>query len=158
MTRIFGGLGCGQLNGLVGLCSSASRLFPVLLYFYPWPMVLGAVVVIAFLWRALLVPFWVSPTLAFLGPLFVKLKFVAAPVMAYLLWRRGDAIPAAAALLWPVLGPIVTGLIMALPQALLLLTPLGKASQIGPVQIRFLRRLDFSRRTPCHPKVARDDQ
>ena len=64
---------------------------PVLLYFYRWPVVLGAVVAVAFICRAIIVPFWVAPRLAFSGPLFVKLKFIAAPVMAYLLWQRGDA-------------------------------------------------------------------
>ena len=35
---------------------------PVLLYFYRWPVVLGAVVAVAFIWRAIIVPFWVAPS------------------------------------------------------------------------------------------------
>jgi hypothetical protein len=63
---------------------------PVLLYFYRWPVVVGGVVVITFLWRAVIVPFWVAPSLADVGVLFVKLKFITAPLMA--LYRRGSAL------------------------------------------------------------------
>jgi hypothetical protein len=73
---------------------------PVLLYFYHWPVVVGAVFVITFLWRAVVVPFWVAPNLANAGALFVKLKFIAAPGMAYLLWQRDEALTAAIALFW----------------------------------------------------------
>jgi hypothetical protein len=41
---------------------------PILLYFYRWPAVLGGVVAVAFLWRALVRPFWVVPSLANIGP------------------------------------------------------------------------------------------
>jgi hypothetical protein len=116
---------------------------PILFYLYPWPAVLGVIVCVAFFWRAVVVPFWISPSLAYVGPLIVALKFIAAPVMAYLLWQRGDTLIAAAALLWPLLGPTVASWIMILPTALLSLTPLGKASQIGIVQSRFLLAVGF---------------
>jgi hypothetical protein len=69
--------------------------------------VIGAVVVVAFAWRAVIVPFWVAPSLADIGPLFVPLKFISAPVMAYLIWQRGDTPIALMALVWPFLGPVV---------------------------------------------------
>ena len=110
---------------------------PVLLYFFPWPWVVGTVVMIWFLWRTSVVPFWLAPRLADAGPLFVLLKFLTCPVMAYLLWQRGQPIIAIVALTWPVIGGYAST-DMALPVALLLQTPLGKAAQIGPVQTRFL--------------------
>jgi len=118
-------------------------IVPVLLYFYDWWVVLGAVAAAAFVWRALVVPFWVSPGLAYIGPLFVKLKFISAPAMAYLLWQRGEMPIAAAALFWPFLGPMAAQWVMILPSALLSLTPLGRASQIGIVQTRFLVAIGF---------------
>jgi hypothetical protein len=122
---------------------------PVLLYFYRWPVVLGGVVVIAFLWRAVIVPFWVAPSLADVGVLFVKLKFITAPLMAYLLWQRGETLIAVVALLWPLIGSFAQW-VMILPSALLSLTPLGKASQIGPVQARFLLAIGFQ---PTKPRT-----
>jgi hypothetical protein len=116
---------------------------PVLLYFYSWPFVIGAMVVVAFAWRALIVPFWVAPALAAIGPLFVPLKFISAPVMAYVIWRQGDTPIAAMALVWPFLGPVIVQWVLILPTALMELTPLGKASQIGPVQRRFLAAIGF---------------
>jgi hypothetical protein len=119
---------------------------PVLLYFYRWPAVLGGVVAVAFLWRALVTPFWVVPSLANIGPFFVKLKFVSAPAMAYLLWQRGDMPGVVVAALFPILGTIVASLVMIPPLALLSLTPFGKASQIGLVQVRFLSAIGFQPR------------
>ena len=116
---------------------------PVLLYFYPWPVVIGAVVALAFAWRAIIVPLWVAPSLAGIGPLFVLLKFISAPVMAYCIWRRGDTPIALMALVWPFLGPVIVQWVLLLPDALLELTPLGKASQIGLVQHRFLAAMGF---------------
>ena len=116
---------------------------PVFLYFYSWPVVIGAVIVVAFAWRTAIVPFWVAPSLAAMGPLFVPLKFISAPVMAYLLWRRGDTPIALTALVWPFFGPMVAQWVLILPTALMELTPLGKASQIGLVQTRFLAAMGF---------------
>jgi hypothetical protein len=116
---------------------------PVLLYFYRWQAVLGVVLAVAFIWRLAVVPFWVAPALAFAGPFFVKLKFISAPILAYLLWQRGDMPLPIAALLWPLVGPPIAAWIMILPTALLSLTPLGKASEIYVVQSRFLLAIGF---------------
>ncbi len=117
---------------------------PVFLYFYSWPVVIGAVVVGAFAWRAVSVPFWVSPSLAHVAALFVPVKYISAPVMAYLIGQRGDTLIALMALLWPFIGPAVVMSLLILPTALMERTPLGKASQIGPVQARFLAAMGFS--------------
>ena len=105
-------------------------IVPVLLYFFSWPIVLGGVVLITLLWRAFIVPYWVSPSLADAGPKLVKLKFITVPLMAYLLWQRGETLMAMIAIFWPIVGPLTN------PSSLLSLTPLGKASQIGLVQTR----------------------
>jgi hypothetical protein len=127
---------------------------PVLLYFYRWPVVVGGVVVITFLWRAVIVPFWVAPNLADVGVLFVRLKYITAPLMAYLLWQRGETLIAVVALLWPLIGPIAQWVTAPL-LALLSLTPLGKASQIGPVQARLLNALGWQPRPPVLPRSDR---
>lgn len=126
-------------------------IIPVLLYFVDWPILLGAIVVITFFWRTIIVPFWVAPALADAGALLVKLRFLTAPVMAYLLWRRGDTPIAVAAGLWPLLGVTVALTVLAIPEAMISFTRLGKASQFGPVQARFLRAIGLQpqeRRTP----------
>lgn len=111
---------------------------PVLLYFYSWPVIFVGVVVLTFIWRALVAPVWISPSLVELGVYFVRLKFVIAPAMAYLFWSQGDTPIALAALSWPLLGPLIAGWILVIPQAVLQMMGLDKAWQIGPVQIRFL--------------------
>jgi hypothetical protein len=100
---------------------------PVLLYFYSWPAVLGGVVAVGFFWRALVAPFWVAPSLARIGPYFVKLKFITAPAMAYLLWQRGDTTGAVVAALFPFLITAVATFVIFFP-------PLA----IGLLQARFL--------------------
>jgi hypothetical protein len=124
-------------------------IVPILLYFPHGPVLLIALVITTFLWRSLIVPFWVSPGLAFAGCYFVKLKFITTPPMAYLLWQRGDTLIAIAALFWPLLGPMVVGWLIAFPSSLLFLTPIGKASQIGLVQKRFLSAIGFRPTEPA---------
>jgi hypothetical protein len=67
---------------------------------------------------------------------------------------RGSGFPAqtliaVVALLWPLIGSFAQW-VMILPSALLSLTPLGKASQIGPVQARFLLAIGFQ---PTKPRT-----
>lgn len=112
-------------------------IVPVLLYFFSWPIVLGSVIVITLLWRAFIVPFWVSVGLAGAGPKFVKLKFLTIPLMAFLLWQRGETFVATIAVFWPIVGPLIN------LSSFLTLTPLGKASQIGLVQTRIQTAIGF---------------
>jgi hypothetical protein len=116
---------------------------PVLLFFYPWPWVLGLAAASAFVWRLLVVPSFVSPSLAYLGPMFVALKYVAAPVMAFLLWQRGDAWIAALALLWPFVGLLVIQSGVGLIYAPFALSARGQASQVGVVQKRLMAALGY---------------
>jgi hypothetical protein len=116
---------------------------PVLLYFYPWPWVLGVAAVTGFLWRLLVVPNFISPRLAGLGPKFVLLKYVTSPVVAFLLWRQNELWIAALALLWPLPGPFVLQLVISPLNALFAQSARGKASQIGIVQQRFMAALGY---------------
>ena len=72
---------------------------PILLWFYQWQPVVVAVIVIAILWRAAIATWCVSVRLADFGPIFVVLKFPTCPVMAFLIWEKGDRFGAALALL-----------------------------------------------------------
>jgi hypothetical protein len=75
---------------------------PILLWFYQWQPVVVAVIVIAILWRVAIATWCVSVRLADFGPIFVVLKFPTCPVMAFLIWEKGDRFGAALALLWPI--------------------------------------------------------
>jgi len=118
---------------------------PVLLYFYPWPSVLGVTALTGFLWRLLVVPNFISTALAGLGPVFVVLKYVTAPVIAFLLWRQNEPWIAALALLWPLAGPFVLQLVIGPFYALFAQSARGKASQIGIVQERFMAALGYEK-------------
>lgn len=120
-------------------------IVPVLLYFFPWYWICGAVIAVTIVWRAAVVPFLVAPRLADIGPPFVTCKFITAPLMAYFLWRRGDTAIALIAFLWPFLGVILAQWLMAIPIALLNLTALGNGSAIGRVQTRFLSAIGLER-------------
>ena len=111
---------------------------PVLLYFYRWQLVLVATLIVSLAWSVFIVPHSVAPRLATAGVFFVRLKVIAVPAIAYLLWRQGRTPIAVVALLWPLLGPLVAGWVMMIPLALFSLTPLGRAAQVGIVQRRFL--------------------
>jgi len=111
---------------------------PTLLYFLPWPSIFSWLVVLAVAWRAFVVPYHVSPRLSRAGMFFVLTKFLTAPLMCYLLWRRGDKLLAVVALLWPLLGPFLVQFVLTIPVALLNLTRRGQYLQIGDVQRRLL--------------------
>jgi hypothetical protein len=113
-------------------------IVPVLLYFYDWKIVIGSVMGLVLIWAVLVAPLWISPTLLSVGPWFVRLKFIAVPLMAWLLWHGDHIYLALLALTWPLLGPMVTQPIAILPRALLMSTRLGQSSQIGVVQSRIL--------------------
>jgi len=116
-------------------------IVPVLLYFYPWVWVLGAMVVVSLLWTVCIVPYIVSPVLSYVGPLIVMAKFLTAPLVAFALWRNGQIEIAALALLWPFLGPLIVGWLLIIPEAALSPTSLGKHGQTGAVQRRLMERL-----------------
>jgi hypothetical protein len=118
---------------------------PVLLYFYPWQWVLGVTALIGLLWRLLVVPSFISTELAYLGPLFVVLKYVTAPVIAFLLWRQNEPWIAALALLWPFAGLFVVQFGVGLIYAPFAQSARGKASQVGIVQERSMAALGYEK-------------
>jgi hypothetical protein len=117
----------------------SQTLGQVLLYFYDWITLVIAVAIASILWRALVVPFWVSARLARAGIYFVKLKFLTGPGMALLPWLQGEHSKGIAALLWPAALTL-----LAVPTIALKLTKLGGRSTLGGVQTRFLRAIGVS--------------
>ena len=119
-----------------------SQVFaPVLLIFYPWHWVLGGLIVTHFAWRNFVASRWVS-MIADQGPMFVMLRFIAAPVSAFVIWQQHHRWIAAVALLWPWVAPLVVGWALLIPQSLMeAMTPLGEQAQIGVIQKRFMRLL-----------------
>jgi hypothetical protein len=65
-------------------------IVPILLWFCEWQPVVLAVAAVSILWRLAIATWFVSVRLADLGPILVLLKFVACPVMAFLIWRQGS--------------------------------------------------------------------
>jgi hypothetical protein len=122
-------------------------LVPILLYFYPWPWIVGLVVLITLAWRLVVAPVAVSPMLANAGATFVKLRFAASPIMAFLIWQRGDYWVAVLALLWPFVGVGIVSWMLGLLRAPLSLTALGRATEIRSIQRRFLAAAGASLRT-----------
>lgn len=120
-------------------------IIPILLYFYPSTWVIGSIVLLTFLWWLIVVPRMIAPNLADRGPLFVQLKFITSPVMAYLLWQKGDLWLAILALLWPLLGVFIAKYVLMFLQVPFSFTASGKAAQIGIVQERLMDRLGYDR-------------
>jgi len=79
-------------------------IMPVFLWLSPtqWGGLVLALVALNFLWQFCISSKRVSVTLASLGCLFVRLKWIACPVAAYFLWHSDFPYQALAALLWPV--------------------------------------------------------
>jgi hypothetical protein len=119
---------------------------PVLLYFYPWPWVIGLVVVGTFAWWLIVAP-ETTPSLNIdLTVYFVYLRFLASPMMAFLVWQSGRPWAAVLALLWPFVGTSLVGWVLVFPEAILDSTARAKAAQIGVIQIRLMARLGYIRR------------
>ena len=121
-------------------------LVPILLYFYPWPWVIGSVVLISFAWRMVVAPVIVFPQLATAAVWFVKLRWVASPIMAFLIWQTtGDYLTAALALFWPLVGAAIViyavGL-LRMPLSLIF-TAWGRATEIGAVQRQFMAVIGY---------------
>jgi hypothetical protein len=120
-------------------------LVPILLYFYPWPWVVGSVVLISFAWRMVVAPVIVFPQLATAGVWFAKLRFAASPIMAFLIWQSGDYWTAALALLWLFVGAVIViyGVGLLRTPLSLIFTSWGRATEIGAVQRQFMASLGY---------------
>jgi len=80
---------------------------PILLYFYQWRPVIAVVIIVALFWRLFIATWFASVRLADFGPLFVRLRLLTCPLMALLIWQRGDILEAALAFLWPIVTIVI---------------------------------------------------
>jgi hypothetical protein len=98
------------------------------LLIWPWENVI-IVVGIANVWWALCVRYQVVvPVMAFLGALFVRLKWICCPLAAILLWERGQRLQAAIAFFWPLIAIVLSMLSMR---------------KVGPIQKLFMQCLGY---------------
>ena len=118
---------------------------PVLLYFYPWPWVVFFIALATLAWWFIVAPRSTPPIYFDNFVYFAALRFVTSPLMAYLIWERGDQWTAALALCWPLLGDFMVIWLMMFPRAALSFTARAKNAQVGVVQQRLMRRLGYSR-------------
>lgn len=86
-------------------------IVPVALLFYDWKYVVGTALAANVLWAIFIRYNVVMPQVSAIGLWLVKLKWIACPVAAYLLWQRGEHGTATLALLWPIAIFIPGGMI-----------------------------------------------
>jgi hypothetical protein len=95
-------------------------LVPVALVIWPWKPVIGVAMGLNILWALLIRYNVVIIPVAFWGAVFVRLKWLACPAAAFILYRRGATWLAALALLWPlaviIIGPLMPTMIGRLQQ------------------------------------------
>jgi hypothetical protein len=103
-------------------------LAPILLLFFDWKAVILGVVAANFLWAVLVRYQFVNVPLAYLGALFVRLKWLAYPSVAIYLFLQKETIPALVALFWPLLI-FVIGVV--------------PTTQIGRIQKMFMAKLSY---------------
>lgn len=111
---------------MVGMAALFEPIVPVLFYFYPWQVILVAVLVLAHSFGvSLLCHFGFRRDWLNLAHILFGLKFISALGMAYLLWSQGKTPIGLAALAWPLLGP-VEGYVTLIPQVILEVLGLAK--------------------------------
>jgi hypothetical protein len=137
-------------------------IVPVLLYFYDWYWVLIGVFLVTLLWRVTVLQWFVSVRLVSIGPLFVLLKFLTCPLMAFLIWRQGHHLVALLALLWPFAGMILSGSLLTIIHGFLglfipVLSP-ERTIHVGPIQNRFMNALGYARTEESKGPRARMDK
>ncbi len=102
---------------------------PLALLLCPWWVVILATIGANALWALFVRYKVVDPALAFLGAIFVRLKWITCPVSAYVLWHRDMRAVATMALLWPLL-------VLVMP---------NWSAQIGTIQKMFMGCLGYQR-------------
>src|SRR5215471_741205 len=65
----------------------AQPVVPVLLYFLPWQPVIILLLVVSFAWWAIVAPRYTPSEAAGVAGYFVALRYLTAPLMAYLIWQ-----------------------------------------------------------------------
>lgn len=118
-------------------------IVPIMFYFYKWYLVIGIIVLVSFMWQALIVPFFVSPTALFYGVIFDKLKYLTTLIMAFLVFYKYGIMLTILTLVWPFICALICGWILILPLAILSLTKLGKESQTGKIQEKIINEFGY---------------
>ncbi len=103
---------------------------PVLLIFAPWYLVIMGIVLANYMWATVRCRF-VSAHWAYNAALFVRLKWLACPLAAWMIFSKGHRVLAAVALLWPAVT--------------LVLLLLGPTTQIGKIQNVFMNQLGYQK-------------
>ena len=106
---------------------------PAALLIVSWIAVIIGVMLLNVLWAVFVRYKYVSVSLAFLGVLVAKLKWINSPLMGYYFYSHDRPFVAAIALFWPLLIFIIG----AVP-----------TTQIGVIQNMFMAQLGYERRTP----------
>jgi hypothetical protein len=105
--RICGIRGCEQLNGSLGRLSSHNQSCRYCCIFLLGNPSSYQSLFIDYAWRLIVTPRFLPVRLLDNGPLFVLLKFVMCPVMAFLLWQQNYRWEAAFALFWPLANFVI---------------------------------------------------
>lgn len=124
----------------------SQALMPLLIWAFPLnvvPMIMGLLVV-NITWQIAISNRCVSVSLADLGVLVAKAKFLVCPLMAFLLWSHELRWQAAVALLWPFLVLVIHWTDVPLIILQKKLRPDSPTTcDVGPVQRRFMEALGY---------------
>lgn len=100
---------------------------PIALLFFPWWSVIMVATTANVVWSLFIRYQMAIPALAFLGAVFVRLKWLTCPIAASLLWYGGSRGTAALALFWPLL-------VLVVPRA---------STRVGEIQKMFMQCLGY---------------
>jgi hypothetical protein len=103
---------------------------PIAFLYYTWQEVFGAMIAANILWAIFVRYEFVNVSLAYWGCLFVRLKWIACPVGAIVLFGRNQIAIGLVALFWPIVVMIVGPL-----------TSLG--GEFGRIELMFMRALGY---------------
>jgi hypothetical protein len=101
---------------------------PIAILFWPWKIVVGVTIVLNILWALLIRYNVVILPLAYWATFFVRLKWLAFPLAAYLQYQRGAIALAILAILWPLIV-IIVGPFMP--------------PMVGRIQMMFMKSLGY---------------
>jgi len=101
---------------------------PIMLIYFSWKEVLVCIIALNILWALFVRYRYVSVGAAFLGPLFVRIKWIVCPASALYLYSRGEKGVAVVALLWPVIAMFIGWL----------------PTQVGKIQGEFMAKLGYT--------------
>jgi hypothetical protein len=105
---------------------------PIALLFFPWWAVGLSTLVAGIFWTFFVRDFFMIPKLAYIGPLIVRLKWLACPITAGVLAFKGSWGIAILALLWPLVTFVMPGAIFPL-----------KPPRLGDIELMVVRSLGY---------------